>query len=73
MGNPLRTIVVDDERLARDELCYQLKQILELKIVAQAENGIEALTLIEQHKPDLVFLDVQTNINIFNIFRNDQK
>ncbi len=59
MGNPLRVLVVDDERLARDELCYQLKQILEIKIVAQAENGIEALTLIEQHKPDLIFLDVQ--------------
>ena len=59
MSDPLRIIVVDDERLARDELCYQLKKLPEIKVVAQAENGIEALTLIEQHKPDLVFLDVQ--------------
>ena len=59
MSDPLRIIVVDDERLARDELCYQLKKIPKIKVVAQAENGIEALTLIEQHKPDLVFLDIQ--------------
>jgi two-component system response regulator LytT len=55
----LRTVVVDDEALAREELCYQLAELGEVDIVAQAANGPEALTAVEQHKPDVVFLDVQ--------------
>ena len=55
----LRAIVVDDEQLARDELCFQLQQIGEVEVVAQAGNGVEALTAIERSDPDLVFLDVQ--------------
>ena len=55
----LRAIVVDDEQLARDELCYQLAQLEEVEVLAQAGNGIEALAAIERHAPDVVFLDVQ--------------
>ena len=55
----LRTIVVDDEQLARDELCFLLTQAGGVDIVAQAGNGIEALRAIEEHAPDLVMLDVQ--------------
>jgi two-component system, LytTR family, response regulator LytT len=55
----LRAIVVDDEALARDELCFQLQQLGEVEVVAQAGNGVEALTAIERNDPDLVFLDVQ--------------
>ncbi len=55
----LKAIVVDDEQLARDELCYQLVQLGEVEVVAQAGNGVEALTVIERSDPDLVFLDVQ--------------
>ncbi len=55
----LRTIVVDDEQLARDELCFLLGQIGDVEIVAQAGNGIEALRVVEEHAPDLVMLDVQ--------------
>lgn len=55
----LKAIVVDDEQLARDELCYQLEQLGEVQVVAQAGNGLEALTAIERSEPDLVFLDVQ--------------
>jgi two-component system, LytTR family, response regulator LytT len=55
----LRAIVVDDEQLAREELCYQLQQLGEIDVVAQAGNGIEALAAIERSDPDLVFLDVQ--------------
>jgi YesN/AraC family two-component response regulator len=56
---PLRTIVVDDEQLARDELCFLLGQIHGVEVVAQAANGVEALRVIEEQGPDLVMLDVQ--------------
>jgi two-component system LytT family response regulator/two-component system response regulator LytT len=56
---PLRVMVVDDEQLARDELCYQLGQLSEVEVVAQAGNGIEALSAADRVDPDLVFLDIQ--------------
>ena len=55
----LKILVVDDEQLARAELCYQLERVAEADIVGQAGNGVEALAAIERHDPDLVFLDVQ--------------
>ena len=56
---PLRTIVVDDEQLARDELCFLLSGYDDVAVIAQAANGVEALDAIQQHSPDLVLLDVQ--------------
>jgi two-component system LytT family response regulator/two-component system response regulator LytT len=55
----LRVLVVDDEQLAREELCFQLEQLGNSEVVAQAGNGLEAIAAIERHEPDLVFLDVQ--------------
>ncbi|MDO8794397.1 MAG: LytTR family DNA-binding domain-containing protein [Vicinamibacterales bacterium] len=55
----LRTVIVDDERLAREELCYQLTELGEIDILAQAANGPDALAAVEQHRPDVVFLDIQ--------------
>ena len=55
----MNTIIVDDERPARDELSYLLKGFPEINVVAQGKNGLEALALIKEHNPDLVFLDVQ--------------
>ena len=55
----LRTDVVDDEQLARDEVCFLLQQLGGLEVVGQAGNGVEALRVIEEHQPDLVMLDVQ--------------
>ena len=57
--NKLRAIVVDDEQLAREELCYQLEQAGDIEVVAQAGNGLEALTAVDRLEPDLVFLDIQ--------------
>lgn len=56
---PLRTIVVDDEQLAREELCFLLGRLEGIDVVAHAGNGIEAMRVIEEHGPDLVLLDVQ--------------
>jgi two-component system response regulator LytT len=55
----LQTIVVDDEQLARDELCFQLQRIEGVEVVGQASNGVEALKIIDEREPDLVLLDVQ--------------
>lgn len=55
----LSAVIVDDEQLARDELAYLLKDDGEIEIVGQGKNGLEAVQLIKEHNPDLVFLDVQ--------------
>src|SRR5262245_49146178 len=56
---PLRVLVVDDEQLAREELCFLLGEVDGVEILGQAAAGIEALRLAGELKPDLVFLDVQ--------------
>jgi two-component system LytT family response regulator/two-component system response regulator LytT len=55
----LSAVIVDDEQLARDELSFLLKSVGEVEVVAQGKNGVEAVSLIKEHSPDLVFLDVQ--------------
>jgi two-component system LytT family response regulator/two-component system response regulator LytT len=55
----ISALIIDDEQLARDELKYLLDQVGGVDVVAQGTNGIEAVDLIEEHRPDLVFLDVQ--------------
>jgi two-component system, LytTR family, response regulator LytT len=56
---PLSAVIVDDEQLARDELAYLLKGAGDVNVIAQGKNGLEAVNLIKEHSPDLVFLDVQ--------------
>lgn len=55
----ISALIVDDEQLAREELSYLLTDIPDIEILQTAANGIEAVKLIEQLEPDLVFLDVQ--------------
>src|SRR5579872_2004909 len=55
----ISAVLVDDEKLASDELAYQLREFADIEIVAVASNGLEAVKLIEDLEPDLVFLDVQ--------------
>ena len=55
----LKTLIVDDESLARRGLVHRLKNIADIEIVGEACNGREALNLIAEKKPDLVFLDIQ--------------
>jgi len=56
---PISTIIVDDEKPARDELAFLLKGFPEIHLLAQGKNGLDAVNLIKEHNPDLVFLDVQ--------------
>jgi DNA-binding LytR/AlgR family response regulator len=55
----LRTVLVDDEQLARDELKYLLSQIDGIDVIGQAGDGVEAFATIKRLQPDVVFLDVQ--------------
>src|SRR6201984_76082 len=55
----LSALIVDDEQLARDELAFLLKGVGDINVIAQGKNGLEAVHLIREHNPDLVFLDVQ--------------
>jgi two-component system LytT family response regulator/two-component system response regulator LytT len=55
----ISALIIDDEQLARDELKYLLDSVGDVDVVAQGENGIEAVDLIDEYHPDLVFLDVQ--------------
>jgi two-component system, LytTR family, response regulator LytT len=55
----IRAVVVDDEQLAREELCYLLGRVGGIDVVGQAGDGVEALKVIEQSNPDLVMLDIQ--------------
>ena len=56
---PISAVIVDDEQLARDELAFLLQAYPEVQVVATGQNGIEAVRLVKQHQPDLLFLDAQ--------------
>jgi len=55
----MRVIIVDDERIARQELRRLLTAHPEVEIAGEAANGEEALSLIRELEPDLLFLDIQ--------------
>ncbi|ANU06818.1 LytR/AlgR family response regulator transcription factor [Paraurantiacibacter namhicola] len=55
----IRTIIVDDEKLARQGLELRLEKFTDVEIIATCANGREAIRAIKTEKPDLVFLDVQ--------------
>ncbi len=55
----IRTLIVDDEHYAREELKLHLTCDPAIEIVGEAANAIEALPLIQRLRPDVVFLDIQ--------------
>jgi two-component system LytT family response regulator len=55
----VKTLIVDDEPLARERLASLLAAEQDIEIVGQSRDGEEAVTAIHDHSPDLVFLDVQ--------------
>ncbi len=54
-----KVLIIDDEPLARSVVESYLKAFPEMEIVEQCANGFEGLKAIEEHQPDLVFLDIQ--------------
>lgn len=55
----MRILIVDDERPARDKLRRMLEQEPDIAALAEAADGIEALAVLEQFRPDVAFLDIQ--------------
>ena len=55
-----RAVLANDERLMREQLRVRLAEVWpELQIVAEARNDLEAVQLVQQHRPDIVFLDIR--------------
>jgi two-component system LytT family response regulator len=67
----MKTLIVDDEPLARDRIREMLSDYPEMQVIAEARNGREAIESIKTHAPDLVFLDVQMpDMNGFEVLEN---
>ena len=59
-GPATRAVLADDERLMREQLRARLAEVWpQLQVVAEARNGLEAVELVEQHRPEVVFLDIR--------------
>lgn len=66
----LRTVIVDDEPLARELLALQLANHSDIEVVAECKNGKEAIMYLRSHPVDLLFLDVQmTKLNGFDVVK----
>jgi len=72
--NPIRTIIADDESLAREYLRKLFASCEHVELVSECRNGIEAVNAIIQYQPDLVFLDIQMpDLNGFEVIREIRK
>jgi two-component system LytT family response regulator len=70
----ISTVIVDDEPLARKGLSLRLAEFENIDIVGECKNGLEAVTLIPQLRPDLVFLDIQMpGLNGFQVINKLQE
>lgn len=66
MNDPWKTLIIDDEQLARKRLAHLLKPFDQVAIIGEAVNGQDGLEKIEKLQPDLVFLDIE--MPVFNGF-----
>jgi two-component system LytT family response regulator len=70
----ISTIIVDDEPLARKGLTLRLAEFDNIEVIGECKNGIEAVALIPQLRPDLVFLDIQMpGLNGFQVINKLQE
>jgi two-component system LytT family response regulator len=66
----IKTIIVDDEELARERIGRFLKENGDFRIAAECKDGMDAVNAISRHKPDLVFLDIQMpGLNGFEVLQ----
>ncbi|MFN8009377.1 MAG: LytTR family DNA-binding domain-containing protein [Terriglobia bacterium] len=56
---PISCIIVDDEQPALEELHFLLSSLADVKVIGQGRNGVEAIKLVEELEPDLLFLDIE--------------
>jgi len=69
----IRTLIVDDESLARRGMRIRLEKFADIDVITECQNGREALAAIEEHSPDLIFLDIQMpGIDGFEVVRKMQ-
>lgn len=70
MNEKIRTLVVDDEPLARRGLLVRLAQFEQIEVIGECVNGRDAVEVIKREQPDLVFLDIQMpGLNGFDVLR----
>lgn len=70
----IRTILIDDESLARDVVKYYLSSFPDIEVVAECSDGFEGIKAITQHQPDFIFLDIQMpKINGFEMLELVEK
>src|SRR5271165_3009282 len=71
----LGAIIVDDEQLARHAVRELLSTHIEIHILAECANGIEAVKAVAEHQPSLIFLDVQmpklTGFDVLELIETD--
>jgi DNA-binding LytR/AlgR family response regulator len=67
-----KALIIDDERLARNELKKLLLEFPEIEVVGEAANAAEGLEKIENLSPDLIFLDIQNRALIIHANAHDQ-
>lgn len=69
----IRTLVIDDEPLARARIIKLLEQFPDILMIGECKNGTEALQKITDYKPDLIFLDIQMpDFNGFELISKSQ-
>ncbi|TAL80642.1 MAG: response regulator [Bacteroidetes bacterium] len=70
----MKIVIADDSTLFRDRIKDLLKNLNNVEIVGEAMNGLEALQLIEDKKPDLIFLDIRMpEMNGIEVLRKIRK
>ncbi|MBY8141121.1 response regulator transcription factor [Vibrio fluvialis] len=62
MGKPIRVVIVDDHRVVLEGFMASLEMEPEIEVIATASNGLEALEVVKQHRPDVILMDVSMPI-----------